>query len=238
MGFGNKKTIKIMVDDEPCYQEFSLEEVLNKFDNMIKKFANQCVSKLDGYKEATDEFEDYAQMGRIKLISIYEAYDLSKDACFSTILHTSLRNTMVDIIRGYEAQKRRAKATTSSLDESLVEDGTLGEVIADESFTTTDTYTLDEVEELETFLKNNLSKDEIMYLTIALKKQVGRSNKEHRSNLQMAIDIFSDVVGEIDDTKTDLAQVLGISRPTLNKRIKTTMEKVQMLTESYFVKVA
>lgn len=228
------KILKVTIDKQPIEITMGLEEMLIRFDDMFNQFAHQCVQKTSGYQSSVEEFEDFKQIARIKAIEKFETYDLSKDANFSTLLVKVFRDLFIDIIRKNESQMRKAKDKLISIDAPLESGDNASEVIADKNG---DVYFKDEATDLEKFLSEKLSKEEIMFYTIDLKKQVNKASSKHKLCLQHTIDLFTIMAGGyIPDKKEDLAILLEISRPTLNKRIKETVIKVRELaTEFYFL---
>lgn len=225
------KVLKMTVDNQPKEVVMDVEEMLLKFDDMFNQFAHQCVQKTSGYQGSVEEFDDFKQMARIKAIEKFETYDISKDANFSTLLFKVLRELIVDIIRKNESQMRKTKDIIISIDAPLESGDSASEGIADKNG---DVYFEEEATELEKYLSEKLTKEEIMFYTIDLKKQVNKASSKHKLCLQHTIDSFTMMVGGyIPDKKEDLAILLDMSRPTLNKRIKETVIKVKELATEF-----
>lgn len=213
----------------------SVEEVLLSFDNMFKKFAHSCVNGLKKVDGNVDEFEDYVQLAKIEAISAFKTYDIDKDIMFSTYLSNSLRYVFIHLLRDSNAQKRKNEKPLLYINKETEsgEDGT--GVLANPK---EDVYFSDDANTLENFIKENLTADEIVFLTMGLKKQVGKAKGVQKSSLIYAIDAFVDSKyinhqNGISKTKAELAEQIGISRPTLNKRINETMIKTKQLAEKY-----
>lgn len=225
------KVIRMTVDNQPKEVVMDAEEVLLKFDDMFNQFAHQCVQKTSSYQGCVEEFDDFKQMARIKAVEKFETYDISKDANFSTLLFKVLRELIVDIIRKNESQMRKTKDTIISIDAPLESGDSASEGIADKNG---DVYFEDEATELEKYLSEKLTKEEIMFYTIDLKKQINKASSKHRLCLQHTIDSFTMMVGGyIPDKKAELAILLDMSRPTLNKRINETVVKVKELATEF-----
>lgn len=223
------KVLKIIIDNQSKEVELSVSEMLEKFDDMLNQFAHQCVEKTSGYQGCTEEFDDYKQLAIIKAIEKFEGYDISKGA-FSTILVKSLRGLLIDIIRKNESQMRKSKEKLIYIDAPIGENGdSASEIIAGNDLKCFE----DDATDLERFLINNLTKEEMMFYTIELKKQVSKASLIQKVCLQHTIDSFLVMVGEIPDKKEEIAESLGISRPTLNKRIKEAVSKVKDLAEDF-----
>ena len=231
------KVLKLTINNQPKEIAMDLNEMLIRFDDMFNQFAHQCVQKTMGYQGCMDEFEDYKQLAMMKAIEKFETYDISKNANFSTLLFKVLRELMVDIIRKNESQMRKAKDILISLDAPLESGDSASEGIADKNG---DVYFENEITDLERYLLENLSKEEIMFYTIDLKKQVNKASTKHKLCLQHTIDSFTILAGGyIPDRKEELAILLDMSRPTLNKRIKETVVKVKELaTEHYLINMS
>lgn len=227
------KVLKLTINNQPKEIAMDLNEMLIRFDDMFNQFAHQCVQKTMGYQGCMDEFEDYKQLAMMKAIEKFETYDISKNANFSTLLFKVLRELMVDIIRKNESQMRKAKDILISLDAPLESGDSASEGIADKNG---DVYFENEITDLERYLLENLSKEEIMFYTIDLKKQVNKASTKHKLCLQHTIDSFTILAGGyIPDRKEELAILLDMSRPTLNKRIKETVVKVKELATEYYL---
>lgn len=225
------KVLKMTVEGQPKEVVVNVEEMLLEFDDMFNQFAHQCVQKTSGYQECVEEFDDFKQMARIKAIEKFKTYDISKDVNFSTLLFKVLRGLVVDIIRKNESQMRKTKDTIISMNASLESGDSVSEVITDKNG---DVYFEDETTELEKYLSENITKEEIMFYTIDLKKQINKASSKHRLCLQHTIDSFTVMVGGyIPDKKEELATLLNMSRPTLNKRIKETVVKVKELATEF-----
>lgn len=213
----------------------SIEEVLLSFDNMFKKFAHSCVNGLKNVDGNVDDFEDYVQLAKIEAISAFNTYDVNKNIMFSTYLSNSLRYVFIHLLRDSNAQKRKSEKPLLYINKETEsgEDGT--GVLANPK---EDVYFKDSTNTLENFLKENLTEDEIIFLTMGLKKQVGKAKGVQKSSLIYAIDAFVDskcinYQSVTSKTKAELAEQIGISRPTLNKRINETMIKTRQLAEKY-----
>lgn len=130
------------------------------------------------------------------------------------------------------AQKRKAEKPLLYINKELEsgEDGS--NVIADQR---ENTYFLNGADnELEVFLLANLTEEDVVFLTMGLKKQVSKSKGCQKASLTYTLDVLSDKAkSAMGLTKSELAERLGLSRPTLNKRINSTMKKTQELAMQY-----
>lgn len=228
------RVLKVVVDNEVKEVSMSVEEMLLKYDNMFNQFAYQCVEKVSGYQNNVEEFDDFKQIAVIKAIEKFETYDISRGANFSTLLFNSLRGLIVDIIRKNDSKKRKIKQSLVFIDATIEGGNTsIGEIISD---TKEINFFEDNIEELKKFLSQNLTQEEIMFYTIDLKKQINKVSTKQRNCLEYAIEIFTYLAGgSIPDKKEDLAILLNISRPTLNKRIKKTVTKVKELVVKHYL---
>lgn len=225
-----KKIIKVMNNEVAEYREVTKDEILVIFDGMYNEFAHKCCKDLIGYKESVEGFDDYKQMAMIKAAWIFDKYDLSRNSCFSKALFEGFKNLFIDIMREKEAIKRKAEQPLVYLNAESESGEEISNIIADEK---AGDIEIDEANKLEKFLLYNLTKEEIMFYTIDLKKQLGKASTLHKTCLSHTIDIFTQVIGEFPDKKEDLAIMLGLSRPTLNKRIKLACERVRELAEEF-----
>lgn len=207
------------------------EEMLYRFDDMFNQFAHQCVQKTLGYHSCVEDFDDFKQVARIKAMDKFETYDIEKDVNFSTLLFKALRELIVDIIRKHESQMRKSKDQLVFIDAPMESGDSASDTVSNNEG---DTYFEDEPTDLEKFLAKKLTREEIMFYTIDLKKQVNKASSKHKLCLQHTIDSFTIMVGGfIPDKKEDLAIYLNMSRPTLNKRIKETVTKVRELATQF-----
>ena len=225
-----KKLIKVMNNGVAEYKEVTEDDILVIFDGMYNEFAHKCCKDLIGYKESVDNFDDYKQIAMVKAVTIFEKYDLSKNACFSKALFEGFKNLFIDIMREKEAIKRKVEQPLVYLNAESESGEEISNVIADEK---AGDIVIDEANKLERFLLANLTKEDIIFYTIDLKKQLGKASTIHKSCLSHTIDIFTQAVGEFPDKKEDLAIILGLSRPTLNKRIKVACDRVRALAEEF-----
>lgn len=227
----NKKILRVTISGKSKEVSLTMEEMLEMYDDMFNQFAHQTHRKTSGYRECVEGFNDFKQMAIIKAMEKYKTYDLSKNANFSTILFKALEGLTVDIIRRNEAQSRKCEHQLIYLDAPVGDtDENMNSVIADNK---TDICIDEDATKLEKYLIENLTKEEIMFYTIDLKKRVGKASKIYRTCLEHTIDMFTRVIGVIPDKKEDLAKLLGLSRPTLNKKIKLACEKVKALAEEF-----
>lgn len=222
------KTIKMQTG----FHTIDTDEMLLTFEGVIYKFAHNCNSNLKTIEGNLNEFDDYVQLGRIEAISAFKSYDVESGTLFSTYLSNALRYVYVHLVRDMNAKKRKNEKPMLYINKELEsgEDGS--NVIGDKR---EDRYFIEEEEgKLEGFLFDNLNEEEIMFLTMGLKKQIGKSKGCYKSSLAYTIDVLSDRVGSINQmTKSELAESLGLSRPTLNKRINSTIAKTQALAIQY-----
>lgn len=227
------KIIKLTVNGKIIEREMDEREMLLYFDNIFNKFAHQCINKLSGYQNCNEDFDDFKQIAMIKAVEKFEDYDLGMNTNFSTILVTALKALTVDYIRKYETQKRKCEHKLVYIDAQIGEScDEVGSII---SASKGDEYFVEKFSPLEKYLIKNLTKEEMLFYSIDLKKQIGKASPMQRFCLENTIDLFKMVIGSIPDKKEDVAILLGLSRPTLNKRIKETVKKVQELTKEFYL---
>ena len=227
------KRIITTIDGEAKTKGFTQEEIVMCYDNMLNQFAHQCVARMSGYQNVSDTFDDYKQMARIKVMEKFDGYDIEKRLNFSTLLVKSLKGIQIDLLRKSESQMRKSQHQMLYIDATNGESGNdLNEVITDNK---EDVYFETQATDLEKFLVKRLSKDDIIFYTMDLKKRIGKASPMQKLCLTHTIDSFSLIVGRTPDKKEDLAVLLNISRPTLNKRIKLACEKVRELAEEFCI---
>ena len=218
------KTIKLQTG----FHTISTEEMLSTFEEMIYKFAHNCTRNLQTIEGNLNEFDDYVQLGRMEAMSAFKTYDANTGILFSTYLSNALRYIYVHLVRDMNAQKRKTEKPLLYINKELEsgEDGS--NVIADQR---ENTYFLNGADnELEVFLLENLTEEDVVFLTMGLKKQVSKSKGCQKASLTYTLDVLSDKTkSAMGLTKSELAERLGLSRPTLNKRINSAMKKTQEL---------
>ncbi len=225
-----KKEVKITINNKMSIVKMSKEEMLINFDNVFNQFAQQCMEKNKYYNNRIEDFDDYKQKAMIKALEKFETYDIRK-GMFSTILFIALQGLIIDEIRKNEAKIRKIEHKPYYLDSQNFEDGeSIANIIPDK---TSGEYSACSNTGLEEYLIKNLTTEEMMYYTIDLKKRFNRASEIQKSCIQHTINVFMEMIGETPDKKTDMAELFGITRPTLNKRIGETINKVKVLTEEF-----
>lgn len=231
------KKIKVMKNGQADYVYLTKDDMLKMFDKMFLEFSYKCVTGLSGYKGSVDGFDDYKQIAMLKACDLYNSYDVEKNACFSRFLFNGFRNLYIDLLKEQEAQKRKVEGLVyldKAVDFGNGSSSEIGDIVMDKRVTIWEQIESGK-DKLEKFLLKNLTKEEIIFYTMDLKKQYGKASKIQQACLADAIGMFSSEVGEFTNRKDELAIQLGISRPTLNKRIKETTEKVKSLTREYCI---
>lgn len=211
-----------------------LDMAIEKFKGMVYDFAHNCENEFKKYEYNVDAFEDYCQIGTMELVKAYEYYNVNNEICFSTYLTTYLQNRFLMIYRKLNAKKRAVKNTVS-LNKELEKTATPMEELIP---TKKDQYFKTKENSLEQFIKDNLTKEEMIFLLMDIKKLTSNPSKILISSSSYALDVLGEEV-DIDVknlTRTELAKSLGITRPTLNSRIKKSVAKAQGLTEIYLNK--
>ncbi|GAA0071773.1 hypothetical protein UT300003_32980 [Clostridium sardiniense] len=211
------------------------EQMIEKFNNAINEFASKCTRAFAPESSRTYnnvyEYEDYLQFGFMELVNCYYKYDIEKGLCFSTYLFTALANKKVCIAREISSQKRRLEIPVVSLSQSGKYDDTVESTL----FGKEDTY-FKEARGFDDFLKTHLTAEEQTFLAMGIQKTKNKSNKKTQKQcVDYSVEVFNE--DSTTDTRTltkaELAVELGISRPTLNKRIKETIDKATNLAEEY-----
>ena len=215
------------------YEEFTVEEMLKEYSKVIYQFAHNCYSNLKNVEGNINTLEDYAQIGRIEASSAFKNYDPEQGILFSTYLITVLRYVYVHMVRDLNVQKRKNEGGFIYLNKSA--DGNDREDNnARIDINKKDVYFKEERKAaLEEFLKSKLSEEELVFLLMDMKKQLGKSTGCQRDALEYSIDFLTERVNIKVTTKKELAIILGITRPTLNSRIELAVEKVRKVTEEF-----
>lgn len=217
--------------------KFDAEDMIVAMKDMIYKFAHLCESNLSTITGNIYELEDYAQRGRLELVTAFEKYDVEKNTMLTTYCHQTLSNTYGRLVRELVAQKRKPDQPLLYINRSVLDNGVdfVG-VLKDES-ADMENCICDEAKDLDEFLLENITEDEAMFLMMAFKKNYKKSKVAEKRILNNAMDLFSEKatasVRELN--RSEMAEMLGITRPTLNKRINQSLNKVQNLAERYVV---
>ena len=222
----NKKLIRT---NEGIF-ELGVEELIPMFDNIIKKFSHKCVKDLCGYEENTYDFDDYYQIGLVELMSAFEKYDHTKGATFFTHFHRELHHRIIMLIREFEAEKRKLDQPLLYINKEVEDGCEISNVIKDKD----DKYFEEGGTKLEQFLKKNLTQTERVLIAVHFKKSYNKAKGLYKNSLDYTMrTLIEDENIDISINKSDLAKVLNISRPTLNKRINEAVEKIEELAEYY-----
>lgn len=175
-----KKQLMVMENGVKVAKEFSLEDVLVKFDAMISKTARELVDNPSLNLKL--EFEDVKQELIIKVMHTFNRYDIAYGTCFSTVLVNDLYSMRSGIITDGHRQKRYAQHCATSTDSVISEsnDGqavTIGDTIQDETENVEAFVTNKElVQAINEFVTTDIEKD--MLLVIINPKVSGRSLAE------------------------------------------------------------
>lgn len=248
---------KKMIKTKEGILELSLEQILVKYNIMLKKFAKGCVISFKYVPSAVMcEYQDYLQIGRIVTSTAFNYYDIERDICFSTMLNVYLNHMSKELAKYFLVKKRFngygfadfdiEQLIDSSYDEfsSIKEEkieckGNLKERFvkyknSNEGKKDTEYIT----EELSDYLKNNLTDDEILYYRITLCKKKNKVDRKIKDSVEFMLDSLCLGHEELDSLtkKIELAKVLNISRPTINRKMKKIEQKVINLTQDYLQK--
>lgn len=214
----------------------STEEMLLSFNNMLKKFAGECVRGLSGITGNVDEFEDYYQIATIEAINAFKSYNIENGVMFSTYLNKSLRYVFIHLLRDKSAKIRKPEQPLlyinkkANNDENNTEDGI--NVLVNDYDVAEEVIKKDE--DLEDFLMKNLTKEEMILLTMGMYKKMSKAKTLQKSSLNFMVSVLMENSGEeLIKTKAELAKTLNISRPTLNKNIDKSLEKIKILAKEF-----
>ena len=206
----------------------SIEEVLVQYDDMVKSFAHKCVKGLANL-ETTHEYEDYYQMGQLELIKVFNSYDVNK-ACFSTILHRAQHHKFIMLIREFGTEKRKSEQPLFYLNKET-DDGATENIIGE-----IDVRIENCEDSLEERIRKNFTTEERLMMALGFKKNSSKIEGREKSILNSTLRIVEDidVGGDIRElNRSDVAKILNLSRPTLNKRIEKVMDRVKILALDY-----
>ena len=210
--------------------EMGVDELLPMFDNILKKFSHMCVRGLKKYNQNTCEFEDFYQIGVVELMTAFDKYDHTKGATFFTHLHRELHHRFIMIIREFEADKRKVEQPVVYLDKEVDEGCEISNVIGK-----CDKYFSEN--KLEKLLRENLTDTERVLIAVHFKKNIYKTKGIYKESLDYAIrtlleeNFFNLNASSLNKTK--LSELLGISRPTLNKRTDEALKKAKRIAKYY-----
>ncbi|MFR2314858.1 sigma-70 family RNA polymerase sigma factor [Terrisporobacter sp.] len=128
------KIIKLIIDDVVVEKEMTVDEVFKQFDNMLKKFASECVFKSKTMHNNILGFEDFYGEGCIKLVESYNAY--RPIDTFSSYLQNNLNARRGELLRMMHTGKRKVQRSLVSFDVELDDGSFLKDIEGkiDESF--------------------------------------------------------------------------------------------------------
>ena len=211
------------------------EEIIERFRGAVKEFAGDCKFSFNPARNKTYnnyyEYEDYVQMGLMELISCYEKYDVERGICFSTYFFGALAKKKLYIARELRSNNRRIENPIVSLNK----DSKFGDPLEGLLFGKKDDY-FNGNYGFDKFLIEKLTEEERVFLAMELQKSKNKSKTcVQKRCVEYAVEIINgeSLLDVANLTKAELAVELGISRPTLNKRINNTMEKVNTLAKQY-----
>lgn len=208
---------------------WTLDEVIENYESMVCKFARTMEKDLSKYHGNVDAYDDYYQKSIIILMQLYNEYDVKKNVSFSTILYRNLNQALMQEARKLKALKRKIEKPLIYFQQELENGVDLTGAINDGNSSSMP----NEQFELEYFLRKNLSEQEIIFLSQGIKTKTESFSQE-----EVFINLFSDIEKKYgisaDSKKYEVADRLGMSRPTLNKHIDLTLEKTKLLLTKYY----
>lgn len=214
------------------YKRLSTEEMLEQFEGLICKWVRDTDEKLGTIFNNVYDRDDYKQMAIESALEAYRAYDIDKDVCMSTFLTNVLFKKYTTIKRGLVAKKRNGETPLIYLDMVTKSGDEYSNLVPAKK--EEEVFELSNVK-LEEFLLDNLTSDERMFLAMALQKNYHKAKGSYKASLGYTISLFADRVHPSSKmpTRADLAVEIGLSRPTLNKRIDLTLKKTQGLAKEF-----
>lgn len=199
-----KKEIIIVENGIKVTKEMTMEECVNSFEGAIKKWGNECYVIVKDMSHNLMEYGDFYSEGMICLIEVYKKYKPINT--FNTVLHKSLDNLKIDLIRKTNAKKRKTEQSVVSFDMELEDEE------------------CDLLQEIEGDIDENFS---IMEFNEDMTDAMSKLTEEERKILNFLL--------ENESTKRVLAKELNISRPTLDSRIEKVRDKVMDLLPEYII---
>ena len=195
------KTIVVMVNGERVKKQMTIEDAFVSYQDMIKKFANDCVKKTYTMKDSINDFDDYCSIGYQKLNECFEKYEPT--FAFSCFLQAGLDLKRKELIRNLHRQKRKPIRDLVSFDCEINDEFMLADIEGGE----------------------DTSLDFMMYKS-DLNDAFEELTFEEKAILQYL------VYGGIN--KINLAKLLNITRPTLDRRIEALQNKFKKKFPEYF----
>ena len=90
-----------------------IDLIIQKYEPLIKKIA---FSFFSSYKYMNIDYDDLVQEGRIALYNATKSYNASKDVLFYTYAISSIKKTMLKILKNLSSNKNKANVNNFNLD--------------------------------------------------------------------------------------------------------------------------
>ena len=175
------------------------EAVFNHADKAIKAFAKRCENSLAWTQNGYD-LEDYIQVGRMEVIKMFDVYD--EVHTFSSMFNTRLDQLYIYLLRYYGNQKR------SMEDRDIEKNGE--KRVSYKPLSLQSMYDEDkEYSEVIGFLHDDMINVDYKYAIESCLHNMDETDKQ----------ILAFLIEE-SEAKFDFAKRIGMSRPTLDKKIK------------------
>lgn len=187
---------KKIVNKDGSFKYATVEQVIfSDCKDAIRAFSKKCVSGL-AWTKNNFEYEDYEQAARMEIIKMFDVYDEAHS--FSSMVNTRLDQLYIYLLRYYGNQKRAMN--------NMHDDGTVSynEVRLSDSYSDNMEYYDIIGFEDESMIKSNYA----LAIEECSKKL---DDKEKR--------ILAFLLHE-NETKFEFAKKIGLSRPTLDKKIE------------------
>lgn len=174
----------------------TVEEVIfNDCEKAINAFAKKCVSGLSWTKNDFD-YEDYVQSARMEIITMFDIYD--EEHVFSSMVNTRLDQLYVHLLRYYGNKKRSMNNVN---DEGSI---SYNEVRLSDKYSENYDY-----EDIIGVQDNEIGRSNIL---LAIEECSKMLNDKEKAILAFLI--------KESETKFEFAKKIGMSRPTLDTKIK------------------
>lgn len=184
------------------FEYATVETVIYKHcKDAINAFAKKCVSGLYWTKNNFD-YEDYVQAARMEIITMFDVYD--EVHSFSSMVNTRLDQLYIYLLRYYGSKKR---AMNNMYDEDVI---AYNEVRLNEHYCNGNSNSTSSLnyEDVIGFEDEHMKKSNVH---LAIKEVYKALNDKDKKILDFLI--------EESKTKFEFATEIGLSRPTLDKRI-------------------
>lgn len=191
----------------------TVEDAIYKYANKaVEAFARKCIKSLAWTHNGLD-LEDYEQIARMEIVQLFEIYD--EIHSFSSLYNTKMDQLYIHLLRYYGNQKRSMEDSNRAVKEDGEKRVSYKPLELNSMYDEDKEYT-----EVIGFLS-----EEMMSI-------------EYKLAIEKCLEIFDEKEKEIlaflieeDEAKFNFAKRIGLSRPTLNKKIDYIRETLKTYLE-------